>query len=251
MEPDTYQLMRQIEDQHWWFVARRKILGALLTRLDLPVQAEILEVGCGTGGNIALLKRFGTVTCVELDETAANMARERKLAPVHNGKLPDEIPEFPGKFDVVTLFDVIEHVKEDGASLQTLAAVLKPGGRIVITVPAFNFLWSQHDDENHHQRRYLRRDLVKLAKQCGLTLDYISYFNSWLFLPVAGLRIIRKVIPYKETWQDMHMPNTAVNGVLQRVFSSERHVVGKMSLPFGVSLMAVMTVADSDKNNPA
>ncbi len=242
MEPDTYQLMRQIEDEHWWFVARRKIIGALLDRLNLTAPAEILEVGCGTGGNIALLKRYGAVTCVELDKIAAKMARDRNLAPVLYGKLPDELPEFSRQFDVVTLFDVIEHVKDDGASLQVLSSMLNPGGRIVLTVPAFNFLWSQHDDENHHQRRYRRRDLVGLAHQCGLSLDYISYFNFWLFPPVASMRLIRKVLPYRESWQDMRKPNEVVNRILQSIFSSERHVVGRMSLPFGISLMAVMSV---------
>lgn len=249
MEPDTYQLMRQIEDEHWWFVARRKIIGALLNRLQLPGHAEILEVGCGTGGNIAFLKNFGSVTCVELDKTAAEMARDRNLAPVLHGKLPDELPEFPRKFDVVTLLDVIEHVKEDGASLQTLSSMLNPRGRIVVTVPAFNFLWSQHDDENHHQRRYRRRDLVNLAHQCGLSLDYISYFNFWLFPLVAGVRLFRKIFPYGESWQDMRMPDEVGNRVLQSVFGSERHVVGRMSLPFGVSLLAVMSVGSGDEDS--
>ena len=152
MNRDFYLQTSRIEDEHWWFVARRKIIGALMDRLNLPVSAEILEVGCGTGGNIALLKRYGEVTCIELDKIAAQMARDRNLAPVLCGKLPDELPEFSRQFDVITLFDVIEHVKEDGASLQVLASLLKPGGRFVITVPAFNFLWSQHDDENHHQQ---------------------------------------------------------------------------------------------------
>jgi SAM-dependent methyltransferase len=245
MEPETYQLMRQVEDEHWWFVARRNIIGTLLDRLNLPAHAEILEVGCGTGGNIALLKRFGTVTCVELDNIAAQLARDRNLANVLYGKLPDELPKFSRQFDVITLFDVIEHVKEDGASLQALSSLLNPGGRIVITVPAFSFLWSQHDDENHKQRRYRRRDLVGLARQCGLSLDYISYFNFWLFPPVASVRLIRKIIPYQESWQDMRKPNEMVNRVLQSVFGSERHVVGRMSLPFGISLMAVMSITGS------
>ena len=241
MEPGTYQLMRQIEDEHWWFVARRNIIGALLDRLNLPAQAEILELGCGTGGNIALLRRFGAVTCVELDKIAAQMARDRNLAPVLYGKLPDKLPEFSRQFDVVTLFDVIEHVKEDGASLQALSSMLNPGGRIVLTVPAFNFLWSQHDDENHHQRRYRRLDLVGLAHQSGLSLDYISYFNFWLFPPVASVRLIRKVIPYRESWQDMRRPSALSNRILQFIFSSERFLMGKISLPFGMSLVAVIS----------
>lgn len=243
MEPDTYQLMREIEDGHWWFVARRKIIRAILDRLDLPVQAELLEVGCGTGGNIALLNRFGVVTCIEQDNTAAKMARDRNIAPVFFGELPAELPELSRQFDVVALFDVLEHVNEDQASLHALAALLKPGGRIVLTVPAFNFLWSQHDDENHHKRRYRRQDLVELSKRCGLSLDYISYFNFWLFPPVAAVRLIRKIIPYGDSWRDMRQPNTAVNKVLQAIFGSERHVMGRMSLPFGISLIAVLSVS--------
>ena len=246
MEPDTYQMMRQIEDEHWWFVARRKIIGALLDRLDLTVPAKILEVGCGTGGNIALLKRFGPVTCIELDEVALKIARARKLAPVLYGKLPDEIPEFSGKFDVIALFDVLEHVEDDGASLQALSSMLNPGGRFIITVPAFKFLWSQHDDDNHHKRRYRRRDLVNLAQACGLAIDYVSYFNFWLFPPTACVRLIRKAVPYRESWQDMRKPNAFINRALQFLFSSERHVVGKLTLPFGVSLVAVVSVVGSD-----
>lgn len=251
MKPETYQLMRQIEDGHWWFVARRKILASLLGRQDISAQADILEVGCGTGGNIDMLNRFGTVTCVELDENAANLARERKLATVLNGALPDELPEFSRKFDVIALFDVLEHVKEDGVSLQVVSALLKPGGCIVVTVPAFNFLWSQHDNENYHQRRYRKHNLVNLANQCDLSLDYVSYFNFWLFPLVASIRLIRKIIPYQESWRDMQMPNGAINGILQAVFSSERYQIGKLSFPFGISLVAVLKLATHDMTNQA
>ena len=244
MESYTYQLMRKIEDRHWWFVARRKIIEATLQRLKLPAKAEILEVGCGTGGNIGMLNRFGTTTCIEQDPAAAEMARERQLAEVFAGELPDGLPQLDHQFDLVALFDVIEHIKEDAASLQVLRSLLKPGGRIVLTVPAFNFLWSQHDDENHHQRRYRRGDIRELAERCDLTLDYISYFNFWLFPPVAAVRLIRKVIPYKESWQDMRQPNERVNSVLQSVFSSEAKLMRWFALPFGISLMAVLSIPD-------
>lgn len=243
MEKDTYQKMRQLEDEHWWFVSRRQIISGLLKKLSFIERPEVLEVGCGTGGNIAFLSKFGNLTCVEPDFHAAKIARDRNLAPVLEGELPYGLPKFDRLFDLITLFDVIEHVKEDEASLQLLSSMLKPAGRIVITVPAFDFLWSQHDDENHHYRRYRSEDLVNLARQCGLVLDYSSYFNFWLFLPVAAIRMLRKMIPYDESWQDMRMPNQVINAILQRIFSSERHIVGKRRLPFGISLMAVMSIA--------
>lgn len=233
--------MREIEDGHWWFAARRIIIGSLLRSLGLPSQAEILEVGCGTGGNFRMLTNFGSVTAVEHDEAAAQMARERDIAPVLSGKLPYEIPGFSWQFDLIALFDVIEHVKEDGDSLQTLSAILKPGGRIILTVPAFPFLWSRHDEDNHHFRRYRRRYLEELTCQCGLTLDYVTYFNFWLFSPVAAIRLIRKVLPYRESWGDMRQPHEKVNRILQSIFASERHIVGRGSFPFGISLIAVIS----------
>ncbi len=242
MEKNTYHLMRQIEDSHWWFVARRKIIETQVDSLDLPAQAQILEIGCGTGGNIALLNRFGEVTCVESNESAAKMAEDRKIAPVHSGKLPHNLPEFPQKFDVVTLFDVLEHIKDDEESLKICGSLLKPGGRIILTVPAFNYLWSQHDDENHHQRRYRRQDLVELTERCGLSLNYVSYFNFWLFPVVAAIRLFRTIIPYKSSWQDMRPPKKGVNKILQTVLSSERYILKRSSLPFGVSLIAVISI---------
>jgi len=118
----------------------------------------------------------------------------------------------------------------------------------VVTVPAFDFLWSQHDVENFHKRRYRKSDLIKLCDQCGLHMDYITYFNFWLFPPVALVRLVRKLLPYEEAWQDMRLPHPAINRALQEIFASERLVAGKLSLPFGSSLMAVMSsVSDQQK----
>lgn len=245
MENYTYQLMREIEDKHWWFVARRNILEGVLSTLNLPQHCKILEVGCGTGGNITFLKKFGEVICVENEESAAEMARKRALALVLSGSLPNEIPTFDDQFDLIVLFDVIEHIDQDSESLQALSKLLKPGGRIVLTVPAFSFLWSQHDEENHHKRRYNRRNLSCLVTSSKLSLDYISYFNFWLFPIVAGIRVIRKVIPYKGAWQDMKLPAPVPNKILQSIFNSERHFIGKRNLPFGMSLVAVISNPES------
>jgi SAM-dependent methyltransferase len=241
METYTYQLMRELEEKHWWFVARRNILQSTLSTLQLPKSSNILEVGCGTGGNIAFLRKFGELICVESDNSAAKLARERNLVPILSGALPNEMPVFNRQFDLIVLFDVIEHIDDDGESLRVLCKLLNPGGRIVLTVPAFSYLWSQHDEENHHKRRYSRKSLSSLVLSNGLSLDYISYFNFWLFPLVASLRAIRKIIPYKESWQDMKLPAAFPNQILESIFKSERHLIGKRYLPFGMSLVAIIS----------
>jgi SAM-dependent methyltransferase len=249
MDHATYQQMRELEDRHWWFTGRRKIIRELLTRLALPKGAQILELGCGTGGNMAMLSQFGSLSCVEQDDQAIHLARDRKIADVKQGSLPDSLPEFPVKFDLIALFDVIEHVEDDLASLHAMTRLLAPGGRIIITVPAFGFLWSQHDDENQHFRRYRKRDLRALAMHCKMKMDFISYFNFWLFPAVAVIRLVRKVLPYEESWKDMRMPAPWVNSLLASLFAGEKHLMSKVSLPWGISLAAVISHdRDHDKD---
>ena len=240
MDASTYQQMRDLEDHHWWFEGRRRIISHLLTSLDLPDSARVLEVGCGTGGNMTMLQKFGELTCIEQDEQARSLANKRHLAEVMPGSLPADLPRMDKEFDLIALFDVIEHVKDDRASLLNLSGMLAPGGRIVVTVPAFPFLWSQHDEENQHFRRYRRKDILSLTNACGLKTDYVSYFNFWLFPPVAAVRLIRKLLPYEESWKDMRLPAKPINSLFRRLFGSERFMIPKWSLPWGISLAAVM-----------
>lgn len=239
MDPHIYQQMRSLEDQHWWFSGRRRIVGQMLASIDLPEQTRILDAGCGTGGNLNFLSQFGEVTGVELDDGAAVLARERGSWSVLKGSLPDKMPFAEQRFDLIVLLDVLEHIDDDNASLRTLQNLLAPGGYLVLTVPAFPFLWSPHDEEHHHKRRYPAAGLQEVIQNAGLRLQYMSYFNTWLFPLVAAIRLVRRVFPAGEVGRDVALPKPVVNRMLKALFSSERHWIGRHRMPFGISLLAV------------
>lgn len=239
MDPHIYQQMRSLEDQHWWFLSRRRIVGQMLASIDLPKQARILDAGCGTGGNLNFLSEFGEVTAVELDDGAATLARERGNWTVLKGSLPDNMPFTGQQFDLIVLLDVLEHIGDDAASLRALRKLLAPRGYLVLTVPAFPFLWSAHDEEHHHKRRYRANGLQEIIEGAGLRIQYLSYFNTWLFPLVAAIRLVRRVVPAGEVGHDVKLPKPVINRMLETLFSSERLWIGRHRMPFGVSLLAV------------
>lgn len=185
-----------------------------------------------------MLSRLGTVEAFEHDLDALEMARGKGDFPLQQGTLPHGELSYRDPFDIVVAFDVIEHVEEDLDSLKRLRSLLKQDGKIVMTVPAFPFLWSRHDETHHHFRRYTRRHLDSVLREAGYEVEYISYYNSLLFPAVALARFGKKLLGIKDRSDDSLTP-PGMNGVLRRVFSSERHWVGKVSVPFGVSLVAV------------
>lgn len=128
MDPKIYIRMREIEDEHWWFVGRRNIIRRVLSSIDLPEGAHILDVGCGTGGNIRLLSEFGNVTCIESDGRAIEMAHARGIGNIYKGGLPDNIPVLNRTFDLIILVDVLEHIEDDIESLRRLQSLLSPKG---------------------------------------------------------------------------------------------------------------------------
>ncbi len=239
MNPEIYTLMAAIEDQHWWFRARRALVANQLGRLGLSPDSSILDAGCGTGGNLAMLCRHGHVEAMEMDAQARTIAAGKALARVREGILPDALPFPESHFDLITLLDVLEHVDEDEAALDALGRRLKPGGYLVITVPAFAFLWSRHDEAHHHKRRYRIRDLKQKAIAAGMEITYASYFNTLLFPLIAAVRLVDRLRP--SGWQqgDLAMPPLWLNNLLYVVFSSERWLLGRMSFPFGVSALLV------------
>jgi SAM-dependent methyltransferase len=243
MDRSVYSRMAEIEDRHWWFVARRQILAAAIARLGLPEGARILEAGSGTGGNLAMLSGFGDVVGIEPDDEARACAAA-KPGPaggfdVRPGALPDDLPVDPASFDLIAGFDVVEHLDDDVGCLRALLACLRPGGRAIFTVPAFAFLWSRHDELHHHKRRYVRSGLQAALEAAGFRDVRITYFNTMLFPLIATVRLIRNAAMPGRGASDDAMPPAAVNRVLQALFASERHWVGRVPMPAGVSLLAV------------
>lgn len=249
MTPQAYADMASVQDRHWWFDARRRILRAQLSSLALPAGAEILEVGSGTGANLTLLAGFGQVTGLEMSAQALALARERGLeqpgrVQLVQGRCPDDLPALGRRFDLVCLFDVLEHIPDDRAALRGLRECLKPGGRLLVTVPAYQWLWSAHDESLHHQRRYRRGELLRLLGDCGLDVRRASYFNSLLFPLAAAGRIADRVLGRREA-SGAGVPPAPVNAALRAVFGFERHLLPHLRLPFGLSILAVAVRGDT------
>ena len=238
MDRSVYEAMADLDERHWWYRARREVVAALIRRRALPPKgAKVLEVGCGTGHNLEMLSEFGTVDALEVDEAARALAEKRLGRPVFDAPLPElaGVPECA--YDLVASLDVVEHIPDDAASVASLAKRLKPGGKLVLTVPAHQWMWSAHDVVNHHQRRYSKAGFRKLIEGSSLKLEAIGYFNSLLFPVAMAERLASKARGKDEA--DLGLPPKPINQALERVFAAERFAIGRIPLPPGLSLFAV------------
>jgi SAM-dependent methyltransferase len=245
MEPQLLREQASLEKMHWWFVARRKILDRVVAGLGLPAGSRILEAGCGTGGNLHMLARHGEVFAFDVSETARRLAAEWGTAQIAEGFLPDGIPFDGEAFELVVLLDVLEHIEDDGAALRALRTRLKPGGRLLITVPALPSLWSCHDERHQHYRRYRKAELAAKLRGAGYELTRITYFNTLLFPLVGATRLARRLIG-GESQDDLVLPSPWLNGLLKGVFGAERNLVGRFPLPIGVSLLAIARLSQDE-----
>lgn len=234
--------MADVEDVHWWWCARREILSdtiAKYLRAD-TASRRVLEVGCGTGGNLPMLERFGSVTGAESSEVALDFIRSRRGDRFRLVKhaLPEPLHDC---FDVVGMFDVLEHIHDDRAALRWVADRLKPGGIAVITVPACPFLWTEHDEAAHHHRRYTSTALRAIIPD-ELKIEHLTYFNVLLFPAVAAVRLGSQLLPraWRPKGTHMGLPPVWLNSLLRRLFLLERHFIPSRRAGAGVSLLAVL-----------
>ncbi|NTU49630.1 MAG: class I SAM-dependent methyltransferase [Desulfobulbaceae bacterium] len=231
--------MNEFENQHWWFSARREIISTLIARIFSTGDGiKILEAGCGSGGNLRMLQKFGSVDAFELDIPSCDAAKKKSGIDIRHGVLPNDIPFKSERYDLIALFDVLEHIEADTTSLSALSDCLTPEGRILVTVPAFPFFWSSHDEKHHHFRRYTKQTLADTARNASLKVEFSFYFNSLLLPSVLISRGVKK-LSHKEL-PDETLPPVWLNWLLRQIFAWERHMIGKVSFPSGLSLGAVL-----------
>ncbi len=244
MKEAFYEEYSEIDLSHWWFVGRSRIIQTVLDAELGPSNGQperrILDMGCGTGGMLEPLRRFGEVEGVDASESAVRLCHERgEMAVTHLTSA--ELPFPDDSFDVLTALDVIEHISDDVAAVSEVRRVLRPGGIFLATVPAHPALWGAQDEISHHFRRYTARTLHRTLAGAGLRERRTTYFNSILFGPIAAIRLARRILPEpKELRSDFEMTDDGpVNRALTKVFASEARWLARRDLPFGVSLLVV------------
>jgi SAM-dependent methyltransferase len=231
-----------VDEHHWWYRGRRRVIRAELDRLTLPAGARVLDAGCGSGRTMVELADYGDqVSGIELNEDAAELARRRGVGEVQIGRL-EELPWDDATFDLITCLDVIEHVPDDVAALVELRRVARPGAWLLVTVPAYQALWSRHDEANHHYRRYSRSALRAAARSAGWQIERVSSFNSLLLGPAAAVRLAqRRMRSPNGSRSDLDIGPAWLNDVLERPLALEASWLARgRTLPVGLSLLAVL-----------
>jgi SAM-dependent methyltransferase len=234
MREAAYREHYAVEDEHWWFRGRWAVIEALLARTELPPQPRILDAGCGTGGNMQRFALLGETSGVDPSPDAVRFCRERGLDSVQQAGL-ESLPFADGEFDLIAATDVVEHIAAERQALGELWRVAAPGGALLLTVPAYMWLWSEEDENLHHQRRYTKRRLRQAVEDCGWEPRTETYFNSILLPPIA----LAKRLPQRSGGRkaDLERTPSALNGPLSLPMRCEAWLIKRgVRLPAGVSV---------------
>ncbi|HEX3426127.1 MAG TPA: class I SAM-dependent methyltransferase [Acidimicrobiales bacterium] len=236
MDGRVYQQMEAVEDRHWWFLGRRAVIASVLT--DLP-PGRVLDAGCGSGGNLSLYAALGPVFGVDTVADPLVRARRRGYQGVGVASLPC-LPFADGAFDLVAATDVVEHVADGVGALRELLRVTRPGGRLLITVPAYRWLWSDSDVQLGHHRRYTRPELVEQCRAAGAQVIRATYFNTTLLAPIAAVRWARTRSGKPMAATELEQTGPVANRLLRLPMVAEARLIGAgISLPAGVSIVCL------------
>ena len=228
-----------LEDSHWWFVSRRDLL--LRYMATFPRMSEILEVGCSGGALMRELEKrgFSRVFGIDISEAGLDLCKKRDVfkAQMMDGT---QLDFEDSVFDVVLASDVLEHIEHEQIALREWHRVLKTEGKLWVGVPAFSFLWSEHDQHNHHFRRYTRSQLVAAVEQAGFVVEKASYWNLILFFPIVVMRLIGQILPkVSKCDYQLHASSVGMNGFLKILLKIENVFLRWVSFPIGVSVFVI------------
>lgn len=240
MDDDYERITLAVEDRHWWYRGRRRVIRAALEPLPLDGDARLLDAGCGSGRNMVLLRSLGQVTGLEPSPASVAVAEQRAVGEVVQGSI-ESMPFDAGRFDLAVALDVIEHLDDDRAALRELRRVVRPGGFLLVTVPAYQWLWSEHDERNRHRRRYTRGRLVAAARDAGWRPLWSSYFNSLLLPAAIAARALERVRPREPGGpSEFERTPAALDSLLEQPLRLEAALVKRgVRLPAGLSVLGV------------
>ena len=227
--------MAKKENTHWWFVGRRTIIDNFLKKFLLNNISEILEIGCGTGSNINLLNKYGNLSVLEPSKVAVEYLRNKNfnIKNLKIGHCPKSL-DYQNQFNLICLFDVLEHINEDAETIKKAANILNKDGYIFITVPAYQWLWSDHDVRLMHKRRYNLKEITKIIPN-NLSIEYSTYFNTFLF-PLAVIeRLFRKMYKINDKSN-----NFLINFLFKHIFKLEKYFLKYVNFPFGLSILIIL-----------
>lgn len=243
MDPRYEQSALETDERLWWYRGRRRIVMEVVRALPLPRPARILDAGCGSGRTMEDLAELGEVVGLEPSQASLEVARARGVGEVAEGSLT-QAPFPDASFDLATTLDVIEHIDEDRRALAELRRVVRPGGFLVVTVPAYPSLWGPHDVANQHRRRYTRRGLLDSAREAGWKPVRTTHFNSILLPPAAAVRLARKLLPQDgaEAQSELYLTPEWLDDLLEKPMQAEARLIATgRRIPAGLSLLAVLT----------
>ena len=235
MDRFVYDQMAAAQSKHWWFVGRRKIFKRVIENIPLPASASILEIGAGTGANLEMLSKFGDVVACENDDESRGYCASNGWNTIA-GRLPSGISEIEGKYDLICLFDVLEHVESDGESIRELKGLLKLNGILLIACPAYQWLYGDYDRILGHYRRYNSSTLSNLLAREGYVISRIGYFNTILF-PLSIFGRLVELLGVNVRSKSIKTPISLINKVLEILFSLEALIVGRVLFPFGTTVL--------------
>jgi len=244
MDISLYKDFYNLAMKHWWFVARRKIIFSMIDKyLPDREQLEMLDAGCGTGSNLKELEKYGRAIGIDISEEAVKFCKLRGCKNVHKVNQEGSLFFEDNAFDLITSLDTIEHIDDDCAALAEYYRIIKKGGILLVTVPAYDFLWGPHDEVNEHKRRYIAKELRNKVKKAGFTVKKMTYFDTFLFpffvLVRMGHRVSKMIHGNYKIHSDLKMSSTVINYLLKIIFSLEDPLLKKLNFLYGASLLCV------------